>query len=73
MTSVLEGKTDTLVKLVLVGGPLVAVDPNRNMVYVSNARDNTVSVIDGKTNSYRLCRFRKTKSKQWQSKLQYTS
>ena len=29
----------------------VAVNPNTNMVYVANYDDNTMSVIDGKTNS----------------------
>jgi YVTN family beta-propeller protein len=29
----------------------VAVNPNTNMIYVTNADDNTVSVIDGKTNN----------------------
>ena len=44
---------DTVTTTIQVGNlPLgVAVNPNTNMIYVSNEKDNTVSVIDGSTNS----------------------
>ena len=53
ITSVIDGKTNSVVKTISVGrNPLVvAVNPNKNIIYVVNYHDNTVSVIDGKTNS----------------------
>jgi len=53
-TSVIDGKTDKIVANVDVGGgPLgefVVVNPNTNMVYVTNFGSNTTSAIDGITN-----------------------
>ena len=47
-------KADSLISLVITVGknpPSVAVNPKTNRIYVANYGDNTVSVIDGKTNS----------------------
>jgi YVTN family beta-propeller protein len=51
--SVIDGKTNNVVKTILVGtGPFhLVVNPNTNMIYVANSDDNTISVIDGKTNN----------------------
>lgn len=52
-TSVIEGNTGTVVKIIGVGlGPTgVAIDVSRNLIYVTNEKSNSVSVIDGKTNT----------------------
>jgi len=49
---VIDGKTNKVIGNVKVGNTpsAVAVNPNTNMVYVTNYYDNTTSVIDGKTN-----------------------
>ena len=51
--SVIDGKTNSVVKNIEVGKQpsSIAINPNTNMVYVANSNSNTVSVIDGKTNS----------------------
>ena len=51
--SVIDGKTNGVVKSIAVGkGPIsIAVNPNTNMIYVANYDSNTASVIDGKTNA----------------------
>jgi YVTN family beta-propeller protein len=51
--SVIDGKTNSVVKNIMVGtGPsYVSVNPNTDMVYVTNFDSDTVSVIDGKTNA----------------------
>ena len=52
-TSIIEGKTNGIVKSIAVGKrPIgIAVNPNTNMIYVANYDSNTASVIDGKTNA----------------------
>jgi len=51
--SVIDGKTNTVIRNIKVGSEpsSVSVNPVTNIVYVTNGRDNTVSVIDGKTNT----------------------
>jgi YVTN family beta-propeller protein len=49
--SVIDGKTNTVVKTIKVGqAPSgIGLNPNTNMVYVANSFSNSTSVIDGKT------------------------
>ena len=52
MTSVIDGRTNTLVMPIEVGTDpsSVAINPNTNTIYVANYDEDTVSVIDSKTN-----------------------
>ena len=52
-TSIIDGKTNSVVKTVKVGyfPSDVAVNPNTNMVYVVNRGDYSISVINGNTNT----------------------
>ena len=49
----MDGSTDTIIANITVGWAPegIGVDPNTNMVYVANNAQNTVSVIDGLTNT----------------------
>ena len=55
-TSVINGTTDSVLATVKVGNnPYgVAVDPTTHRVYVVNVFDNTISVIDGTTDTVLL-------------------
>jgi YVTN family beta-propeller protein len=49
----INGKTNTVTANITVGQnpSAVSVNPSTNTVYVANSADNTVSVINGKTNT----------------------
>ena len=51
--SVIDGKTNSIVKTLTVGKSPngVAVNPRTDKIYVANTGSNTISVIDGKTNN----------------------
>src|SRR5919199_47379 len=51
--TVIDGKTNSVIRNIdMISGLYdIAVNPNTNMIYVTNSADDITSVIDGKTNS----------------------